>query len=165
MVTVARERLMAKQTMTVREVAEQLGVKPGWVRKRIADGTVTPLRVGGKSKGRYLLRVEDVAVLQAAAALRAQKGSRAVRGAARATFEAADTAALARVSQLEEERANLLAQVAWARAVAQEQQKALEHERQRADRLEAELSVQRGRVEALKALTVWDRLRGRHREV
>lgn len=72
---------------------------------------------------------------------------------------------LARISQLETERTNLMAQVAWARGVAQEQQKALEIERQRAEKLAAELEAQRGRVEALKALGPLDRLLGRHKRI
>lgn len=73
--------------------------------------------------------------------------------------------ALARISQLETERANLMAQVAWARGVAQEQQKALEMERQRSEALAAELEAQRARVEALKALGPLDRLLGRHKRI
>jgi len=72
---------------------------------------------------------------------------------------------LARISQLEAERTNLMAQVAWARGVAQEQQKALEVERQRAEKLAAELETQRARVEALKALGPLDRLLGRHKRI
>lgn len=72
---------------------------------------------------------------------------------------------LARITQLETERTNLMAQVAWARGVAQEQQKALEVERQRAERLAAELETQRARVEALKALGPLDRLLGRHKRI
>ena len=43
---------------------------------------------------------------------------------------------LARFTQLEGERANLLAQVAWERAIAQEQQKALEAEHARVAQLD-----------------------------
>jgi len=73
--------------------------------------------------------------------------------------------ALARVTQLEADRTNLMAQVAWARGVAQEQQKALEIERQRAEKLAADLDAQRARVERLKALSVFDRLLGRHKAI
>lgn len=73
--------------------------------------------------------------------------------------------ALARITELETERTNLMAQVAWARGVAQEQQKALEVERQRAEKLTAELETQRARVEALKALGPLDRLLGRHKRI
>lgn len=72
---------------------------------------------------------------------------------------------LARISQLETERTNLMAQVAWARGVAQEQQKALEVERQRTEKLATELETQRARVEALKALGPLDRLLGRHKRI
>ncbi|MRS11986.1 MAG: hypothetical protein EG823_02810 [Actinobacteria bacterium] len=76
-----------------------------------------------------------------------------------------ETTALARISQLEADRTNLMAQVAWARGVAQEQQKALEVERQRSEKLAAELEIQRARVERLKALTLLDRVLGRHKSV
>jgi hypothetical protein len=76
-----------------------------------------------------------------------------------------DGVALARISQLEDERANLLAQVAWERAISQEQQKTLESERTRAEQLAADLAAQRSRVEALKALSAWDRVLGRHKAV
>jgi hypothetical protein len=79
--------------------------------------------------------------------------------------DAAPETSLARISQLEADRTNLMAQVAWARGVAQEQQKALEVERQRSDRLTAELEAQRTRVEQLKALTALDRLLGRHKRI
>ena len=78
---------------------------------------------------------------------------------------AAPETSLARISQLEADRTNLMAQVAWARGVAQEQQKALEVERQRAEKLAAELEAQRTRVEQLKALTALDRLLGRHKRI
>lgn len=73
--------------------------------------------------------------------------------------------ALARISELEADRTNLMAQVAWARGVAQEQQKALEIERQRSERLAADLEAQRARIEALKALSLIDRLLGRHKRI
>lgn len=72
---------------------------------------------------------------------------------------------LVRISQLETERTNLMAQVAWARGVAQEQQKALEVERQRTEKLATDLETQRARVEQLKALSALDRLLGRHKRI
>lgn len=76
-----------------------------------------------------------------------------------------ETTSLARITQLEADRANLMAQVAWARGVAQEQQKALDAERQRTDSLTADLEAQRARIEQLKALSVLDRLLGRHKRI
>jgi hypothetical protein len=76
-----------------------------------------------------------------------------------------ETTTLARIGQLEADRTNLMAQVAWARAVAQEQQKTLEVERQRAEKLAADLEAQRARIEQLKALSVLDRLLGRHKRI
>ena len=58
-----------------------------------------------------------------------------------------------------------MAQVAWARGVAQEQQKALEVERSRSERLAADLEAQRARIEQLKALSLLDRLLGRHKRI
>lgn len=154
---------MTIRTITVREAAESLGVKPGWVRIRIADGVIQPVRAEGKGKKRYLLDADDLEVLRSWAQARTTRSSKSGRSVSAAS--AADAHALARVVQLEEERSNLLAQVAWARALAQEQQKAIEHERERVQRLEAELRVQQSRIEALKALTVWDRLLGRHKGI
>lgn len=154
---------MTIRTITVREAAESLGVKPGWVRIRIADGVIQPVRAEGKGKKRYLLDADDLEVLRSWAQARTTRSSKSGRSVSAAS--AADAHALARVVQLEEERSNLLVQVAWARALAQEQQKAIEHERERVQRLEAELRVQQSRIEALKALTVWDRLLGRHKGI
>lgn len=79
-------------------------------------------------------------------------------------LRAGDTT-LARITELEADRTNLMAQVAWARGVAQEQQKALEVERERTRKLEADLEAQRARVEQLKALSALDRLLGRQKRV
>jgi hypothetical protein len=73
--------------------------------------------------------------------------------------------ALARISQLEADRTNLMAQVAWARGIASQQQKAPEGERDRTRKLEADLEAQRARIEQLKALTTLDRLLGRHKRI
>ena len=56
-------------------------------------------------------------------------------------------------------------QVAWERAISQEQQKALEAELARVEKLAADLETQRARVEALKALSAWDRVLGRHKAI
>ncbi len=79
--------------------------------------------------------------------------------------DAGPGSALARISELEADRSNLMAQVAWARGVAQEQQKALEIERQRSEKLATDLEAQRARIEALKALSLIDRLLGRHKRI
>lgn len=100
-------------------------------------------------------------------------GARPKTGKPKAAAEAPGTGvpssetgtALARISELEADRTNLMAQVAWARGVAQEQQKALEVERQRSEKLAADLEAQRARIEALKALTLIDRLLGRHKRI
>jgi hypothetical protein len=137
-------------TFTAAQAAEELGVSVGWVRSQVTAGTITPARSSDKRNARYQLSASDVAALRAKAAEDPTAGG---------------AAALALVSQLEGERANLLAQVAWERAISQEQQKALEAERARTERLSAELDLQRSRVEALKALGFLDRLLGRHKAV
>ena len=136
--------------LSMSKAAEQLGVPLTWVRSQIAAGAVTPARSSDKPNARYVLSDADVAALQALAADDPSAGG---------------TAALARLSQLEAERANLLAQVAWERAIAQEQQKALENELARTEKLTAEVEKQRGRIEALKALSAWDRFLGRHKAI
>jgi cyanate lyase len=132
------------------EVAEELGVPVAWVRSQIAAGAVTPARSSDKRNARYLLSEADIAALRDIAAEDPTAGG---------------PAALARVSQLEAERANLLAQVAWERAITQEQQKALEAELARSEKLAAHLELQHTRIEALKALSAWDRVLGRHKAI
>jgi|GEM_PF-6011497 len=141
---------MAKKGTGVRQAAEELGVSPKWIRARIAEGIVAPERTGTKRNSRFVLSATDVEALRAARDADPAAGGAAV---------------LARISRLESDRTNLLAQVAWARAIAQEQQKALEREQQRAEQLAAELETQRARIEALKALSVLDRILGRHKSV
>lgn len=138
------------QGVSPAQAAEELGVPVAWVRAQIASGAVTPARSSDKRNARYILSDADVATLRALAAEDPTAGG---------------TAALARVSHLEAERANLLAQVAWERAISQEQQKALETELARTEKLSAELERQHTRVEALKALSAWDRVLGRHKAI
>lgn len=145
---------MAKSGISVRQAAEDLGVPAKWVRRHISAGTITPQREGGKSGGRFALTAAELVTLRERLSAKPRSGS-----------PSTDTTALARITQLEADRANLLAQVAWSRAIAQEQQKAVEVERERADRLAAEVETQRARVEALKALTVIDRALGRHKSI
>lgn len=95
-----------------------------------------------------------------------QRPSKSPKEPAKAAETAAEPGtALARITQLEADRANLMAQVAWARGVAQEQQKALEVERTRSEKLSADLEAQRSRIEQLKALSFLDRLLGRHKAI
>jgi len=140
----------AEKTVSIRQAAEDLGVSARWIRAQIASGLISPARSGSKRNGRFVLRAADVETLEARAADDPSAGG---------------VAMLARFTQLESERANLLAQVAWERAIAQEQQKALEAEHARVAELAAELERQRVRVEALKALSAWDRVRGRHKKI
>ena len=140
---------VSKESLSVKEAATVLDVSPRWVRARIAEGRIAPSRAGGKRTGRFTMSQDDVAVLRAVAA------------------EMADPPKpdLARIEQLEADRSNLLAQVAWERAITQEQGRALDAERSRIAALEADLALQRTRVEQLKALTPLDRLLGRHKAV
>lgn len=145
---------MAKRQNTgIKQVAEELGVSTKWVRRQIAAGLISPGRTGNKRNSRFVLTESDIEAL------------RVRRDAPPATGDAGEGSSLARIGQLEADRANLLAQVAWARAIAQEQAKTLESERERAIALAAEVESQRRRVEQLKALSAWDRVRGRHKDI
>jgi hypothetical protein len=138
------------QTVSIRQAAEDLGETARWIRAQIATELITPMRSGSKRNGRFALSEADVEVLATKAAEDPGAGGAAM---------------LARFTQLESERANLLAQVAWERAIAQEQQKALEAEHLRVAQLALELELQRVRVEQLKALSAWDRVLGRHKAI
>ena len=146
---------LAKRTVTVNAAAETLGVSAKWIRKQIAAGRITPARQGNKKGGRYLLTDAEIETLRTSAAERRGSGDRA----------GGEAVSLARLNRLEADRANLLAQVAWARAIVQEQQKALDAERERSERLMADVAEQRARIEALKALSAFDRLLGRHKSI
>ncbi len=144
-------------TVSIKQAAEDLGVTTRWVRTQINAEVISPARAGSKRNGRFVLTAADVETLAARAAEDPSAGGAAM---------------LARFTQLEGERANLLAQVAWERAIAQEQQKALEAEHARVAELVAEVELQRSRVELqrlrveqLKALSAWDRVRGRHKSI
>jgi DNA-binding transcriptional MerR regulator len=141
----------AARALGIKQVAADLGVSAKWIRGQVAQGTVAPKRAGGKGNGRFLFTPEDLEALRLAKEAEPPAGE--------------ETTAIARISRLEADRTNLLAQVAWARAVAQEQQKALEIERERAEKLAAELEAQRTRIERLKALSALDRLLGRHKAI
>ena len=146
---------LAKRTVTVNAAAETLGVSAKWIRKQIAAGRITPARQGTKKGGRYLLTDAEIETLRTTAAERRGNGDGA----------GGEAVSLARLNRLEADRANLLAQVAWARAIVQEQQKALDAERERSERLVADVAEQRARIEALKALSAFDRLLGRHKSI
>lgn len=158
---------MAKQGLSMKEAAAALGVSTKWIRARIAEGTIRPRRAGGKGSGRYLLSEDEMATLGSMAKQTAPASGTSDASASVAPDDEgpAVTDALARISRLEADRANLLAQVAWERAIAQEQQKALEIERERVEKLLADLDVQRARIERLKALGAWDRIMGRHKDI
>ncbi len=127
-----------------------MGVSPKWIRRQIKAGVIDPARSGNKRNSRFALSDADIDVLRTVLDAGGGAGSRGE---------------LARIAELESDRAELLAQVAWTRAVAQEQQKAPEAERGRSERLEAELQVQRTRIEQLKALSALHRLLGRHKAI
>ncbi|MGB4592914.1 MAG: hypothetical protein WBI63_03955 [Coriobacteriia bacterium] len=142
---------MANQARSVKQAAEEIGATPRWVRKRIAAGAIAPKRTGNKRNGTFVITDADLETL------------RTLKTGAEPVAEEVTT--LARITQLEADRSNLLAQVAWARAISREQQKALEAEQQRTERLSSEVAAQRDRVEALKALSVLDRILGRHKRI
>jgi hypothetical protein len=154
---------VAKKGIGLKQAAVELGAEPSWLRSEIAAGTITPARVGSKRNGRFLLTPADVRVLRAKLAETA--AAREAPSAGPAAESAEPDTMLARMSQLEAERSNLLARVAWERALALSHEKSLEAERARTERLEAELEQQRARIEALKALSAWDRVLGRHKAI
>jgi hypothetical protein len=141
---------MAKHGISVRRAAELLGVSAISVRAWIADGAITPQRARGGHSGPYAITDAEVEVLKALAVKTAAK---------------ADSGALARIGKLEAERANLLARLAWEHATGEASQHALEDERRRSEALATEVANQRTRVEQLKALSAWDHLRGRHKNI
>ena len=111
-----KDSAAAPDTVSIKQAAEDLGVTVRWIRAQIAAEVISPARAGSKRNGRFALSAADVETLAARAAEDPSAGGAAM---------------LARFTQLEGERANLLAQVAWERAIAQEQQKALEAEHAR----------------------------------
>jgi DNA-binding transcriptional MerR regulator len=141
---------MARQGTSVKRAAEQLGVTAKWIRDRIAEGAVSPERAGGGRNGRYALTDADLELLRSRAAANTERPKRDV---------------LAKIETLEAERANLLARLAWEHATARANEQALEQERRRVEALTAEVAAQRTRVEELKALSVFDRLVGRHKGI
>jgi DNA-binding transcriptional MerR regulator len=145
-----KDPAVTQDTVSIKQAAEDLGVTARWIRAQIAADLISPARAGSKRNGRFVLSAADVEVLAARAAEDPSAGGAAM---------------LARFTQLEGERANLLAQVAWERAIAQEQQKALEAEHVRVAKLIEDLEAQRLRVEQLKALSAWDRVLGRHKSI
>lgn len=165
--------MVSKRDLTVRQAAEELGVSVKWIRKQVAAGTISPHRRGNKPNGRFALTADEVTTL--GSLLPAESDASATASSepeAPATALSTDSAAdperarlLARIGDLESDRNNLQAHVAWARAIAEEQQKALEYERERTQKLMSDLEAQRTRVEALKALSAVDRLLGRHKAI
>jgi hypothetical protein len=153
----------AKSGRSIKSVAAELGVSAKWIRAQVGTSAVTPGRSSDKRNARYLFSEADIATLRALA-LHPEPAPTAPPATAENPAPE-PPAVLARVTQLEAERANLIAQVAWERAIAQEQQKALEAERARTAKLAADLELQHSRIEALKALSAWDRVIGRHKAV
>jgi hypothetical protein len=141
---------MARQGTSVKKAAETLGVTPKWIRARIAEASVTPRRSGSGRNARFELTDAEVETM---------------RGLAAAGEPAPVGSELARIGTLETQRANLLARLAWERATSRSREEALQVERARVDRLLADLDLQRSRVEALKALSVVDRVLGRHKDI
>jgi hypothetical protein len=141
---------MARRGTSVKRTAELLGVTPKWIRARIADSSVTPKRSGSGRNARYSLTDAEIDTLRGLAA----RTTADVRGDA-----------LARIDTLEAQRANLLARLSWERATAHAREEALQAERARVDQLLAELAAQRTRVEQLKALSVVDRMLGKHKDI
>jgi hypothetical protein len=141
---------MARQGTSVKRAAELLGVTPKWIRARIADSSVSPKRTGSGRNARYTLTEAEIETL---------------RGLASRSVSDVRGDALARIDTLEAQRANLLARLSWERATTRAREEALHAERARVDQLMAELAAQRTRVEQLKALSLVDRLLGKHKDI
>jgi len=156
---------MAKRGMSVKEAAAKLGVTTSWIEEQIAAGHVKPGRGRGKYSDRPYLSKNDVATLQHLWSRSPIPEVEPVSAIPADELPPAVSTLLARYSDLEAERANLLAQIAWERALARERETALDLEQKRNEQLAAELEAQRTRVEALKALSAWDRIRGRHKAI
>jgi hypothetical protein len=154
---------LAKNDKTVKQAAEELGVSAKWIRRQIAMGTISPTRRGSKRNGRFAITADDLIVLSER--LSSVPKPPAIEPLSDSDADTDRAGLLARIDELETDRNNLQAHVAWARAIAKEQQKALEIERERAQKLAGDLEAQRARVEALKALSTIDRLLGRHKAI
>jgi hypothetical protein len=154
---------LAKHDWTVKQAADELGVSVRWIRKQIAESTISPMRRGSKRNGRFALNASDLVTL--GERLSSESKSPAIVPLTDFTADVDRAGLLARIDELETDRNNLQAHVAWARAIAKEQQKALEIERERTQKLAVDLEVQRARVEALKALSTIDRMFGRHKAI
>jgi acetoin utilization protein AcuB len=48
------------QWIVTQEAADRLGVTPAWVRQLIAEGKLTGRKLGGKSRGQWLIKEEDI---------------------------------------------------------------------------------------------------------
>lgn len=156
---------MAKQIMTLKEVSTYLGVTTGWVKEQVAAGKVKPRKGRGKQAGRPVFSKKDRETLKELWSRAPIPEVESAPGIPADELPPAVGTLLARYSDLEAERANLLAQIAWERALAREREKALELEQDRSRQLAEEVAVQRTRIEALKALSTWDRIRGRHKAI
>lgn len=147
----------------MQQAADELGVSVKWIRKQIAAGTISPARRGNKPNGRFALTADEVTTL--GEHMSSKSETLATTPSTDSPTDPDRASLLARIGDLESDRNNLQAHVAWARAIADEQQKALEYERERTRQLMADLEAQRTRVEALKALSTVDRLLGRHKAI
>ena len=156
---------VAKRGMSVKEAATTLGVTTSWVEEQIAAGRVKPGKGRGKLSDRPYLSKRDIDTLRELWSRAPIPEVEPLSAIPTDELPPGVSTLLARYSDLEAERANLLAQIAWERALAREREAALELEQKRNEQLAAELDAQRTRVEALKALSTWDRIRGRHKSI
>jgi excisionase family DNA binding protein len=156
---------MAKQGMSVKEAAAYLGVTPSWIEDQIASGRIKPKKGRGKYSGKPYLSKADREKLGELWSRSPIPEVEPLSDMPSDDLPPAVSTLLARYSDLEAERANLLAQIAWERALARERETALDLEQKRGEQLSADLEVQRRRVEALKALSTWDRMLGRHKSI
>jgi vacuolar-type H+-ATPase subunit I/STV1 len=155
-------------TYSIRHVAEQIGRSVSWIRAQVRGGSLSPQRMPGKFGAE--LRFTDADIAQARTLIPLPR-TRA--GSVSEAYSVA-TRAQAVVMQEREQIADLREQVARLEVVRDSQAERLEqidNEReQERTRLTAERDAERvrleatqKRLEALKALTWMDYLRGRHK--
>jgi len=150
---------MSEQRYTIKQVAGEIGRSVSWVRSQIRNGTLDPERVHG-SHGEQLM-FTDADIAEARSLIPTSRTSQGTVSEAYSVALRAQNVNVAlreQVSRLEAER--------------EAQARVLERLEQESERLRAERDAERerltaaqGRIEALKAVGVWGRLTGKHRNI
>lgn len=136
---------------TLAESARTIGCSVGYLRKQIRKGTIRPAKVQGKRGVEYRLSPADLEAVTTAYRTPKQGHGNAEALVQLAALRQEHDALIARAVKAETEADAMVARV---NALQQE----LAAERQRVE-------AEHKRVEALKSLSAWDRLRGKHKGV